>query len=277
MIIDYKYHIASIVAVFVALGLGIMIGATTLGNNINEAIVQQHDRIYENIRMELEDIRLQKNEAVKNAQNTQKILNVSVEFEKQLLPDLIAGKLSGQKIAIIQLDQFKSDQNWINTLKEAGAEVVSQTVLTEYSKVNQLDTRKLLAAKFMLADTSKRNLLRSLAQEIAEGVISGQNFENIEYLQQLNLLQPSGTYGVPIDAVVIIGGSASKDPQRCFDLDLPLVKHFQAENLPVICGEYANVEQSYMDTYQRLKMKPIGNVDTIPGQVKMVEAIAGES
>ncbi|MCL2338273.1 MAG: copper transporter, partial [Firmicutes bacterium] len=30
MIIDYKYHIASLVAVFLALGIGIIIGSTML-------------------------------------------------------------------------------------------------------------------------------------------------------------------------------------------------------------------------------------------------------
>ena len=43
MIVDFKYHIASLVAVFMALGIGVIIGSSVLGESIVRNIVAEQE------------------------------------------------------------------------------------------------------------------------------------------------------------------------------------------------------------------------------------------
>lgn len=279
MIIDMKYHIASLVAVLLALGLGILIGSTILGNNVNEVIVQQQDKIYENLKQDLEQLKNEKKAALEEAADFKNLYNISNDFEKKLMPQLITDKLKGKKVAIIEIQDTsnfpQTEELLINALKTAGCDIASVTKLCGIELLNDEKIRKLLAVKMMLNDGSKTNVLKCIADEIAAGIFTDQNFENLEYFEQLKILSLKGRYGIPVDNVIVVNNSNLKNNVRCFNFDLPVIKKMLSKNVKVYGVEPANIDSSYFTYYNRLKIETVDNIDTIPGQVSLILKMAG--
>ncbi len=276
MIIDLKYHIASLIAVFLALGIGILVGTAVLGNDVNDVIVQQQKQMVEKLNRDFEQIRKENKAAQDEIAAYKTSLNISKDFEKQILPLLVTSRLNGKQIAIIETNSYGFHEDWINTLKLAGAKVTSVTTVLEGFELKNETTRKEIATKLMLNDTSEAAVAKEVAKEISVGIISAQNIENLHYFEQIGMIQTSGDYGVPVNSVIFVGGSQADPGDRLANLDLPMMKYFLSQNIPVYGVETSDVVYSYMKQYQKLKVSTVDNIDMVPGQVSLVLAISGK-
>lgn len=275
MIIDMKYHIASLIAVFLALGIGILVGSAVLGDNVNDVIMAQQKQMVDDLTRNFEKIRKDNLLAQDEIANYQAYLNVSKEFEKQILPLLVADKLQGKQVAIIETSNYGIHEDWINTLKMAGANITSVTTVLEGVNLNE-ETRKELATKLMLSENTENTITREIARELSVGVISAQNIENIHFFEQMGLIKTSGEYGVPIQAAIFVGGSQVDPGDRQMNLDIPMMNYFLEKKISVYGVETSDVTYSYMKNYQKLKISTVDNIDMIPGQVSLVMAVYGK-
>lgn len=88
--VDFRYHIVSLVAVFLALAVGIILGAGPLQNSIGDTLSGEVDSLRE-ANGELKQV----NEQLNNEQK-----QYTAAFE-QLAPSLLAGTLNEQSVALI--------------------------------------------------------------------------------------------------------------------------------------------------------------------------------
>lgn len=276
MIIDLKYHIASFVAVFLALGIGILVGSAVLGGNVNDIIMSQQKQMVDDLNTNFAKIRKDNMVAQEEITAYKSSLNVSKQFEKQLLPALVANRLVGKQIAIVETNNYGFSADWINILKTAGARVHSITTVLDGFNMKDEVIRKEVATKLMLSNDSESAITKEVSKEIAVGVISAQNIENLQYFEQQGLIKTSGDYGVPINAVIIVGGSQTDTGNRCDNRDIPMMNYFLSQKIPVYGVETSEVKYSYMKQYQKLKISTIDNIDMIPGQVSLVMAVYGK-
>lgn len=273
MIIDLRYHIASLVAVFLALGLGILIGTNLLGNDVMVNVLKQaSDKIEKN----LDSLRLENKKAQEEIAGYKDTVNVQKQFEKQTIPMLVYGKLSGRPVAIIETNNYGLHDDWINTLTKAGVKVTSITTFLEGFNIQDEGKRKQISTKLLLQSSEERDIYNAVGGEIVGGVMTGQNLENLQYFSNLGLLKTSGNYGVPVQAVIFAGGSRDETIARVNEIDVPMIKLFQAQNIPVFGVENSDVGFSYMKDYQKLKVSTVDNVDYYPGQYSLVMAVAGK-
>ncbi|RJQ41314.1 MAG: copper transporter [Nitrospiraceae bacterium] len=276
MIIDFKYHVASLIAVFFALGIGILVGSAVLGNNVNDVILQQQKQLVDNLKRDFDQMRKENKAAQDEIADYQATLNISKQFEKQVLPIFTEGKLNDKKIAVIETSNYGFHEDWINTLKSAGAEIISITTVLEGFNFKNDEVRKSLSTKLMLNETTEPAVLREVAKEIAEGVISAQNIENLHYFEQLGLIKTSGNYGGPVNAVIFVGGSREDVGEHVSNFDLPMMSYFLSKNIPVFGVETSDVDYSYMKHYQKLKVSTVDNIEMTSGQLSLVMAISGK-
>lgn len=276
MIIDLKYHIASLVAVFLALGIGILVGSAVLGNNVNDVIMKQQKQMVDDLNRNMDKIRKDNVVAREEIDAYKSSLNVSKQFEQQLLPSLVANKLAGKKLAIVETGNAGFNNDWINTLKLSGAKVSSITTVLDGINLTDQKARKDIATKLMLTDISDEAMTKEISKEMAAGILTAQNIENLHYFEQQGLIKTSGDYGVPINAVIIVGGSQTDLKDRCVKLDIPMMDYFISKKIQVYGVEASEVQYSYMKQYQKLKVSTIDNVDMVPGQVSLVMAVYGE-
>jgi hypothetical protein len=119
-VIDFRYHIVSLVAVFLALALGLFLGSTTLQSTVTHNLRQQaHSVLARN------DTLQEENDEANAALHKQQEFATSVESYA------VAGKLVNTAVAVVSAPGVDSDDrdNLIDSLHTAGATVSSDVRL----------------------------------------------------------------------------------------------------------------------------------------------------
>jgi hypothetical protein len=145
-VIDFRYHIVSIVAIFFALGAGVVLGAGPLKGTASEVVASQADKD----RQQLSDAR--------NELTQLKALDkYRDDYVAKVTAGLTAGKLANKKIAIVTMPGADSDlTNGVQAELETAGGVVN--------------TKVTLDAKMF--DTGQRQLVESLVQQLVTADIN---------------------------------------------------------------------------------------------------------
>jgi len=142
-VIDFRYHLVSIVAIFLALALGIVLGSTTLSNSVSDTLRQQA------------------NSAAKTAQQArmdqrriERQLRGEEQFAAGLAPQLVADRLKGQSLVLIETPGASNDsiEQLSELAKNAGAAVSRATASS--SRLTRAPTRR--RARYSPAPSSPR-------------------------------------------------------------------------------------------------------------------------
>jgi hypothetical protein len=140
-VIDFRYHLVSIVAVFLALALGMFIGSTTLRPKVAQDLKHRVDNA-------------KANNAKLAAENSAlgRQLDAAERFENQVLPYAVENALAGQTVAVVSLPETDSDQRdaVIDGLDAAGAILTGDVRLRD-----------------ALLDPSQDEFLRTLTERLA--------------------------------------------------------------------------------------------------------------
>jgi hypothetical protein len=142
-VIDFRYHLVSIVAVFLALAIGIVIGASALKPDVLKVFDNASSR-------EQRDITSQR-ATIKSLQNQ---LGSDQALAQAAAPRLLSGLLAGQQVALVTAPS--ADATTVNgvtaALKLAGAKITTQAQLQP---------------SFFDTSASTQNSLETLAQQVA--------------------------------------------------------------------------------------------------------------
>ncbi|MEV0894791.1 copper transporter [Promicromonospora sp. MEB111] len=120
--IDFRYHLVSLISVFLALAVGIILGAGPLQGAIGETLTEQVDAL----RAERTDLRTE-------LDATQGALDGDERYIEAVGTRLVSGSLEGERVAVVQLGEVSQEvhDGVLNQLDTAGASVVAKTELTE--------------------------------------------------------------------------------------------------------------------------------------------------
>jgi Copper transport outer membrane protein, MctB len=142
-VIDFRYHLVSIVAVFLALAIGIVIGASAIKPGVLNVLDNASSREGHQITVQRGTIKSQQNQ-----------LGADQAFAQAAAPILLNGLLAGQYVALVTAPG--ADTGTVNgviaALKLAGATVTTQAQLQP---------------AFFDTSAGTQNLLETLAQQVA--------------------------------------------------------------------------------------------------------------
>lgn len=274
MIIDLRYHIASLVAVFLALAIGIAVGSVMLGN---ESIVWQQEKLADNLEGELRVLRMDNLQLRQKVSALQNSVHKQGDFEKGILSELVKQRLEGLQVAVVDTSNTGVSVKVVDALKLSGARIASVTTIQGNLGAGT-DSRQQKVREYLgLEDKRPEEVAGELARQVGRGIFPGDNLAVLNLMEQEGLLKKSGEMGVPVNAVVIIGGTQEIDPEKvsAVTVDVPLVKYLTEKGLKVYGVEEVDTAISYIPVYQKLKISTVDNVDTIPGQVALVRAMQG--
>jgi len=268
--IDYKYHIASLVAVFLSLGIGILVGSTLLGN---DSLIEYQKQITNSLESQLHTLRESNEELQIKASEMELDANIHRQFEKQVLPILAENQLAEKKFAVVQLNSVGFPPEITTVIQSAGGTVVSVTLAHDIGDKKKVivDCQENLGWTIQTGD----ELYKNLAEEIALYMADGSNGTVIDYLATKELLKTEGEYGVPLDGIIIVGGSY-QEKDRNLRLDIALIDSFNELGIPVVGVEEFDVAASSMKEYQLKHISTVDNIDTVPGQLALVLLLAGQ-
>lgn len=120
--IDFRYHLVSLIAVFLALAVGIVLGAGPLRDTIGETLTGQ-----------VQDLRADRDRLRADLETAQTDVNERNVYLEESAPVLLADALTDQRVAVVTLPGAQDDdvKTIRDRLTQAGAQVVGQVAVTE--------------------------------------------------------------------------------------------------------------------------------------------------
>ena len=130
MLIDYRHHIFTLVAIFLALGLGVLIGGALFAE---DSLVKSQAELVNRLEHDFNNLRAENRKLVQSVNLLRSELNLEKQFADWILPWSIEGKLAGETFTLINLEQKtidrKSITELVNLLEKSGGKVLTQVTL----------------------------------------------------------------------------------------------------------------------------------------------------
>jgi hypothetical protein len=294
-VISLRYHIVSLVAVFLALALGIVVGSTVL----QEGTVSALRATSQEVRQRSEENRTE-NLALKQDKAHLEAFGAAV------LPDLVRNRLEGRSVVLVDTDKVDSGMrdSVRKVLEDAGAEVDGQITFADERLALGADTDRAAMGRLLAADAGTPEVLRGelvkrLAERLATPSAMPQDdsqrtsdmltgLQDADFLADLKLSRPmaAGTDPFPRQGsiFVLLGPGATTTAAVAPDAFLvPLAEQVSARaSGPVAGAEAAAVprESSWVIALRdnraaSRQVSGIDSVDKVYGQLALVQALQG--
>jgi Copper transport outer membrane protein, MctB len=294
-VISLRYHIVSLVAVFLALALGIVVGSTVL----QEGTVSALRATSQEVRQRSEENRTE-NLALK-----QEISRLQ-GFGATVLPELVEGRLKDRPVVLVDTDKVDSGMrdSVRKVLEDAGAEVDGQITFGDERLALGADSDRAAMGRLLAADAGSPEVLRGeLVKRLADRLATpsaipqedGQRandmltgLQDADFLADLKLSRPqaAGTTAFPRQGsiFVLLGPSATATATVAPDAFLvPLADQVSARGGSAVAGAEAAAVPNTSSWVIALRnnravsrrVSGIDSVDTVYGQLALVEALQG--
>ncbi len=262
---DMRYHIASLVAVFLALTVGIVLGTAIVNRGI---VVKQQTALVSGLREEFATLR-DRNRALQEAaaQNDR--------FFQTVLPVLIDKRLAKKRVAVVSTDPQDTAgvRSVVISLRQAGARVNYVTISSpdlgtkEAASAGRLE--KIYLRQKLKGDALRDRLISDLATQLAQRAEPA----FLTQLSDIGVLSVSGTDALPAQMVVLLAGSGNKAMMT--EVQLPLIAALKKSRTPMVGVESSEIGQSVMGEYQDAGISTVDNVNSPIGGVSLVYALSG--
>jgi len=295
-VISLRYHIVSLVAVFLALALGIVVGSTVL----QEGTVSVLRATSEAVRAKSEE------NSRKNVELTRQIGDLQ-RFGVAVLPELVQNRLKGRSVVLVDTDKVDGGlrDGVRKVLEDAGAQVDGQITFADErlalgADADRTAMGRLLAVDAGAPDVLRGELVRRLANRLATPAAIPQDnnqrasdmltgLQDADFLADLKLSRPLATGADPFprqgSIFVLLGPSAAATATAVAPdaFLVPLADQVSARTGgPVAGGEAAAVPaaSSWVTALRNnravsRRVSGIDSVDTVYGQLALVEALQG--
>jgi hypothetical protein len=158
-VIDFRYHLISIIGVFLALGIGILMGSLVL-----------EDRLVRDIRNRLDSIERRNGELQAQVEELQGQIEADEGFARVAREYLIEGQLQGEQVVVFTyertdgglMDQVRA------SVEEAGGTLAATIEATEKLRLETPAERDQLALALSSSSTATQELLRELGGELGD-------------------------------------------------------------------------------------------------------------
>lgn len=249
--ISLRYHVVTIVAIFLALAIGTLAGAAFVQPALQEELQDQTNRLQrdnDSLRAEVDELRTE-------------IGGLSA-FADSVAPMLTDGKLSGTPVVMVSQtgveDSVLSEANV--ALANAGANVLTTVSATEELVSEDPETQEQLATIVGEPTAAADELPGLAAQALARGLSPSTSVVDGDVLDQLL----SAGFLAPVDAgpsqttleeigqpgqvvIVLSGGRGEGDPLLAPEaFAVPLVESLASLNVPVAAGESIQSDYDYV-------------------------------
>ena len=292
--IDFRYHLVSLIAVFLAVALGIVIGTTAL-----------NAPILEDLEGEVAALAEDKRELETQTRELQAQLDTSDAFEQAVAPSLVAGNLAGRSVVLVAAGEDVATETVeeVSTLVGQAGGTVTGTVRLQpgYSdpataaEVQSYVTGPGLPTGVTLPETDDTGQLVGslLAQVLMRPATPGAPAPDtaalssvLAGLRALDVLDVESSSVTPADFAVVLtaGAPAEQDAAQRTDTLVDLALALDAAGSgAVVAGDAASAGDTGLvgviraDPENSAAVSTVDNVDAASGRISTVLALGRES
>lgn len=260
-----RYHATSLIAVFLALAIGILVGAEFGDDALDETRRDLEASLVGN----LEDARSRADELSAE-------LNRSNEFAGRVYPVLTRDRLDGMRIGILAFGGLPSGITDAveDALGPTGGRLVAVGVVREPVDVNGL-AAELSKTRFFDLRTNP-DALTALGTGIGRQLVLGGSL--LDVVRSDLFSRASGDFGA-LDAVIVVREQpADMGPVqrgKAEQLEAALLSGMTTTRTPTVGIETSTAERSSISFFQGNDLSSVDSVDQTAGQLALVFALLG--
>lgn len=264
---DFRYHIASLAAVFVALVLGILVGIGLSGRGF------VNDAERSNLQNQIADLSRQVEDADAVVKSSAQQGLAFTEYTDDTYLALVRGRLRDAKVGVLfvgPVDQGVADAIG-RAVRDAGGSVVrtvSVIVPLNPGIDDVLRTRSQL--RELAGPDARENLGRALGREFVRGATS----PLWEVLSEVLVAERLGPAKPPLDAVVV----ARPAPPQAGDTKIllsGLYRGLARAGQPAVGVDSASATTSAVPAFRRAGLSTVDAIEPSHGRVALVVLLAG--
>ena len=260
-----RYHATSLIAVFLALAVGILIGAEFGG----DALTETRKNLEQSLVGNLQDAR-------SRADDLSGELGRANEFDEKVYPVLTRERLLGRRIAILALGNLPSDITGEveEALAPTGGRLVGVGVVREPVDVNGLAED---LAQTRLADLrTNPDALTELGTGLGRQLVVGGALP--EVVRDHLFSRTSGSFG-GLDGVIVVRDQPEEmgmaQREKTNQLEAGLMNGITRTRVPAVGVETSTDDTSNVPFFQTSDLASVDDVDLKAGQLAMVFAMLG--
>jgi hypothetical protein len=288
-VINFRYHLVSLVAVFLALTLGVVVGT-----------VAMNGPVLSGLRTQVADLTAAKAAGQRDVRDLQQRLARDDEFAATVAPRVVADRLKGRTVVLLAAENAgAAEQEAVQkVLRSAGARVTGRVQLMpgyadprRAGELRSYATSDSLPAGFQLPESADASLLGA---SLLSYLLVGQNGGSVRPgpkdvtqvltgLASLQLVRLDDSDVVPADCAVLLTagqftGTAAADRLRAVtDLANALDRGGRGA---VVVGDLASADRNGVvgqiraDQSLAASVSTVDSIDTAAGQIAAVYAVA---
>jgi hypothetical protein len=260
-----RYHATSLIAIFLALAIGILIGAEFGGDTLSNTRKDLEHSLTGNLQ-----------DAREHADELSGELGRADEFSSRVYPVLVRDRLRGRRIGLIAFGDLPGDVSGAidAALAPAGGHLVGVGVVRE-----PIDTNGLAGD---LAKTRFADLARNPDSQVALGAGLGRQLVKggtlLEPVRSHLFSRASGNFGA-LDAVIVVRDQPQEmgPAQRSVAgrIESGMVQGIAGTHTPAVGVESSGAEPSSVSFFAGNDLTSVDDVDLVAGRLATVFALLG--
>jgi hypothetical protein len=268
--LDFRYHALSLVAVFLALAIGIVLGVTVGGSLVSDA----ERSLRGNLRADVENAHTAAAKAQAEVAGRDRMLD-------SIYPQVVASRLNGERVALVSWGPLPDavESGVRDAVGKAGGRLDSVSVFDK----PLTDLKQALGSEVYGAETADDQSLKGVGHALARSITAGGGLSQVlraqfpdSFAGRLRHADAIAFYEAPkptdgSDA----DGVKERDDSRASTIETAMLDEFTKRTIAVVGVEASSTDPSQIARYKSLKLSSADSVDTSGGRIALVFTLAG--
>lgn len=268
MHINMKYYIVTIGAIFIALGIGILVGFNL---NYDQELSKQQAVVINDLDKKFENLKETNDTLEEQLTSLNGDYDKALAFINENSDKIIYDGLKDKNIGIISTNQNdKSTEDIKEIITKANGSIAFEIVI----KDSITDKTKLEEASTMLNVEIKNS--EDMVNYIIDTLKVDGASQKLTSLQELGIIKLNSinTNYSEFNATVLVGGKEDKNSENTFNkIDKFIISKLNEEGKYIVGTQKTDTKMSYIDLYKESKISTIDNIDEGLGKVSLVSLL----
>ena len=272
MHINMKYYIVSIGAIFISLGIGILVGYNM---NYDQELSKQQASVISDLDNKFDALKVTNDNLEKSLADLSDDYDKAIAFINDNVNNLVVGRLTDKNIGIISTNQDNDYTKEINEIITTANGNVAFDITLNNNIFNEKKIEE-LATKLNLEIKDTKDIMAYIEEALSESnaTLKLKELEDAEMIKINSLNENYQSY----NSVVIVGGNNGKLGNEQYEnIDKILIETLKDKDKNIVGVQQSNTKFSYVDLYFNDKVTTIDNVDEGIGKLSLVMVLQDSS
>ena len=268
---DFRYHVASLAAVFLALIIGIVVGVGISG----KGFVSDSERQLLNER--IDDLNRRLESANRRGNELARAQRAAQTFVADAYPALMDGRMVGRRVAIVFAGPVDGRVRSLveQALRDGGGNAPTRTTALRLP-IDLPGLRRALVKRPALAALATRRRVGDLGRRLGEGFVAGGESAIWQLLSAELVEERSGNDKPSVDGVVVVRTVAPQTGPSARFL-AGFYAGLASAGVPAVGVERTNASVSAVTAFAKQDLSTVDDVDTEAGRLALVLLLGGAS